>query len=114
MTPEDLAKSLTEISRLVEERDALRERLKEVERERDRAVDRISLVQVQLEKAEEVRDLYMRTTAKWAERVAAIAKLSEEASALVNAFNAAAAQQQPKTETPLEKLQRLGTTGDIQ
>lgn len=86
MSVEELAAATMRIAGLAEEREKLKRLLAVSENDRNRALDRVQLIQVQLEKAEHDRDMYMRAAAKWAERVLVIASLAQEASDLVAAY----------------------------
>lgn len=86
MSVEELAAATMRIAGLAEEREKLKRLLAVSENDRNRALDRVQLIQVQLEKAEQDRDMYMRAAAKWAERVLVIASLAQEASDLVAAY----------------------------
>lgn len=83
MSLEELSTALVSIRSITEERDRLRMLLHQTQIERDRNADRVQLIQNELEKAQADRDMFMRSAAKWAERVMIIASMAEEAKKIV-------------------------------
>src|SRR5262245_14840915 len=84
MDAQSLAKSLTDINALMEERNKLKIELETERRNHDRCADRLQLIQNELEKAQSAHDVFMGAAAKWAERVNAIGLLADEAKKLVS------------------------------
>lgn len=85
LTTEELATALARIQQISRERDDFASRLSTEQSAHHRTKDRLQLVQNQLEKTEEARDMFMRTAAAYAELINNIGLLADKAKEAVRA-----------------------------